>query len=160
MTDLTTLMTRFCVGEDIWLARRRNSASNQGTSEIRDGNGKPRGSKNNSRNDNERSGDTTVNAGFSNPKPGQRKKPFKANRYEPSNLDRILDRPCQIHGHPDKPANHTNRNCWVFKQAGKLNAEHKGRRPPGNRDNGEVHQPNTGGLKQFTPEDRSTLERK
>ena len=140
MTALTALMTRFCAGEDSWLARRSNSASNQGTSEIRDGNGKPRGSKNNSRNDNERSGDTAVNAGFSNPKPGQRKKPFKANRDEPSNLDRILDRPCQIHGHPDKPANHTNRNCWVFKQAGKLNAEHRGRRPPSDRDDGKVHQ--------------------
>ena len=81
-----------------------------------------------------------VNAGFSNPKPGQQKKPFKANRDEPSNLDRILDRPCQIHGHPDKPANHTNRNCWVFKQADKLNAEHNGRRPPGDRDDGEVRQ--------------------
>ena len=26
---------------------------------------------------------------------------------------------------PNKPANHTNRDCWVFKQAGKLNAENK-----------------------------------
>ena len=42
-----------------------------------------------------------------------------------SSLDRILDRSCQIHGTPDKPANHTNRECWVFKQAGKLNAENK-----------------------------------
>ena len=91
MIALTALMTRFCAREDIWLARRSNSASDLGTSEIRDGNGKPRGSKNNSRNDNERSGDTAVNAGFSNPKPGQRKKPFKANRDEPSNLDRIMD---------------------------------------------------------------------
>ena len=115
MTTLTALTTRFCAGEDSWLARRSNSASNQGTSEIRDGNGKPRGSKNNSRNDNERSGDTAVNTGFSGSKSGQWKKPFKANRYEPSNLERILGRPCQIHGHPDKPANHTNRNCWVFK---------------------------------------------
>ena len=30
---------------------------------------------------------------------------------------------CQIHGTPEKPANHTNRDCWVFKQAGKLSAE-------------------------------------
>ena len=40
-------------------------------------------------------------------------------------MDRILDRSCQIHGTPDKPANHTNRECWVFKQADKLNAENK-----------------------------------
>ena len=32
---------------------------------------------------------------------------------------------CQIHGTPNKPANHTNRDCWVFKQAGKLNAENR-----------------------------------
>ena len=25
--------------------------------------------------------------------------------------------------HPEKPANHTNRDCWVFKQAGKLIVE-------------------------------------
>ena len=47
----------------------------------------------------------------------------------------------------------------VFKQASKLNAEHKGRRPPGDRDDGEVHQPNTGGQKLFPPEDRSIPER-
>ena len=160
MTALTALMTRFCAGEDNWLALRSNSASDPGTSEIRDGNGKPRRSKYNSRDDDERSRDIAVNAGFSKSKPGQRKKPLKANQDGPSNLDRILDRPCQIHGHPDKPANHTNRNYWVFKQAGKLNAEHKGRRPPGDRDDGEVHQPNTGGQKQFPPEDRSDTERK
>ena len=137
MIALTSLMTPFCVGEDSWLARRSNNASDSGTSEVRDGNGKPRRSKHNSRDDNERSCDRAVNAGFSNPKPGQRNKPLKANRDGPSDLDRILDRPCQIHGHPDKLANHTNRSCWVFKQAGKLNAEHKGRRPPGDRDDGE-----------------------
>ena len=67
-------------------------------------------------------------------------------------MEKILDRPCQIHGQPDKPANHTNRNCWVFKQAGKLNTEHKGRRPPGDSDDEETHQPNTEGEKQFPPE--------
>ena len=160
MAALTTLMTRFCAGEDSWLARRSNNASDSGTSEIRDGNGKPRQSKHSSHNDNERSRDTAVNAGFSNPKPGKRKKPVKADRDEPSNLDRILDRPCQIRGHHDKPGNHTNRNCWVFKQAGKINAEHKGRRPAGDRDDREVHQRNTGGKKQFPPKDRLLPERK
>ena len=155
MTSLTSLMTRFCAGEDNWLARKSNNASDPGTSEIRDGNGKPRRSKYNSRNDNERSRDTAVNAGFHNPKPGQRKKPLKANQDGSSTLDRILDQPCRIHGHPDKPANHTNRNCWVLKQAGKPNAEHKGRGPPGNRNDRTVHEPSAKGHKQFPPEDRS-----
>ena len=37
-----------------------------------------------------------MNAGFRNPKPGQRKKPLKANQDGPSTLDRILDQPCQF----------------------------------------------------------------
>ena len=53
MATLTTLMTRFCAGEDSWLARRSNSASNPGISEVRDGNGKPRRDKNKRRNNNE-----------------------------------------------------------------------------------------------------------
>ena len=72
---------------------------------------------------------TAINAGFMGSKPGQRKKPFKGSRAGPSILDKILDKSCQIHGTPDKPANHTNRECWVFRQAGKLNAEHKGKGP-------------------------------
>ena len=149
MAALTALMTHFCAGEDSWLARRSNSTSDPGTSEARDGNCKPRRNKNMHRNNNAGTQDTAVNAGFSGPKSGQRKKPLKANRDGPSNLDKILDRPCQIHGNPDKPANHTNRSCWVFKQAGKLNAEQKGKRPPGDSDDEETHQPNTGGQKQF-----------
>ena len=95
--------------------------------------------------------DTAVNAGFSGSKPGQRKKPFKRNPQGPSSLDRILDRLCQIHGTPDKPANHTHRECWVFKQAGRLNAEHKGRETP-SEDEDEPRQLNTGGQKKFPPE--------
>ena len=152
MTALTALMTRFCTGEDSWLARRSNSASDPGTSEVRDGNGKPRRNKSKHHNNNEGTRDTAVNAGFSGPRPGQRKKPFTTNRDKPSNLDKILDRPCQIHGHPNKPANHTNRSCWVFKQAGKLNAKHKGKRSPGDSDDEEAHQPNNGGQKQFPRE--------
>src|SRR3989337_1392630 len=152
MNRFTALMTRFCAGEDSWLARRSNSTSDSGTSEVRDGNGKPRRHKHKHRNNNEGTQDTAVNAGFSGSKPSQRKKPFKANRDGPSSLDKILDRPCQIHGTPDKPANHTNRSCWVFKQAGKLNAEHKGKGPPSDDDDQEPRQPNTGGQKQFPPE--------
>ena len=134
------------------MARSNNTSSNLGTSKAKDINDKSRRNKNKHLNNNEGTRDTAVNARFSNPKPGQWKKPFKANRDGPSKLDRIFDRPCQIHGHPNKPANHTNRSCWVFKQAGKLNAEHKGRGPPGNRDVGVVHQPDTEGQKQFPPE--------
>ena len=47
--------------------------------------------------------------------------------------------------------NHTHRECWVFKQAGKLNAEHKGRETP-SEDEDEPRQPNTGGQKKFPPE--------
>ena len=48
MAALTSLMTRFCAGEDIWLAR--SSTSDPSTSEVRDGNGKPRCNKNKHRN--------------------------------------------------------------------------------------------------------------
>ena len=92
--------------------------------------------------------DTAVNAGFRGSKPGQRKKPFKRNTPGPSSLDRILDRLCQIHGTPDKPANHTNRDCWVFKQAGKLNAENKDKRLHSD-DEEEPRPPNIGGQKKF-----------
>ena len=115
MAAFTALMTRFCAGEDSWLARRNNSTSDPGTSEVRDGNGKPRRNKNKRLNNNVGTQATAVNVGFSGSKPGQWKKPYKANKDGPSSLDQILDQPCQIHGSPDKPANHTNRNCWVFK---------------------------------------------
>ena len=103
MAALTALMTRFCAGEDSWLAHRSNSTSDPGTSEARDGNGKPRHNKNKRRSNNEGTQDIRVNVGFSGSKTGQRKKPFKANRDGPSSLDKILDRPCQIHGAPTNP---------------------------------------------------------
>ena len=101
--------------------------------------------KNKHQNNNVGTQDTTINAGFSGPKSGHRKKPFKENKDGPSSLDKIMDRPCQTNGSPDKPANHTNRNCWVFKQAGKLNAEHKGMGPPSDNEGEETRQSNTGG---------------
>ena len=124
MAALTSLMTRFCAGEDSWLAR--SSTSDPGTSEVRDGNGKPRRNKNKRRNKEDSPDNTAVNAGFRGSRPGQRKKPFKGSKDGPSGLNKILDKLCQIHGTPNKPANHTHRECCVFKQAGKLNAEHKG----------------------------------
>ena len=68
----------------------------------------------------------------------------------PSSLDRILDRSCQIHGTPDKSANHTNRDCWVFKQADKLIAENKDKGLHSD-DEEEPRQPHIGGQKRFPP---------
>ena len=42
MAALTTLMTRFCAGEDSWLARSDNTSRNLGTSDTKDANGRPR----------------------------------------------------------------------------------------------------------------------
>ena len=124
MAALTSLMTRFCAGEDSWLAR--SSTSDPSTYEVRDGNGKPRRNKNKRQNKEGSPDNTAVNARFRGSRAGQRKNPFKGNREGQSGLNKILDKLCQIHGTPDKPANHTHRECWVFKQAGKLNVEHKG----------------------------------
>mgnify|MGYP005835491027 CR=1 FL=1 len=52
---------------------------------------------------------------------------------------------------PGKPANHTNRSCWAFKQAGKLNTEHKEKGSPSEDDDEEPRPPNTGGHKKFPP---------
>ena len=111
MAALTTLMTRFCAGEDGWLASSNNISKNHGTLDTKDGNGRSRHNKHKCRINNENTEDTAVNAGFRGSKPGQRKKPFKRSTPGPSSLDRIVDRLCQIHGTPDKPANHTNRDC-------------------------------------------------
>ena len=144
MAALTTLMTRFCAGEDSWLARSNNMSKNRGTSDTKDGNGRSRRNKHKRRINSENTEDTAVNAGFKGSKPGQWKKPFKRSTSGPSSLDRILDRSCQIHGTPDKPANHTNRDCWVFKQAGKLITENKDKGPH-SHDEEEPRQPHTGG---------------
>ena len=111
MAALTSLMTRFCAGEDSWLAR--SGTSDPSTSEVRDGNGKPRRNKNKRRNNNGSPENTTVNAGFRGSRCGQRKKPLKGSKDGPSSLNKILDKLCQIHGTPEKPANHTHRECWV-----------------------------------------------
>ena len=62
MAALTSLMTRFCAGEDSWLAHK--GTSDPSTSEIRDGNGKPRRNKNERQNKEESPDNTTVNTGF------------------------------------------------------------------------------------------------
>ena len=111
MAALTTLMTRFCAGEDSWLARSNNISKNHGTSDTKDGNRRSRRNKHKRRINSDNTEDTAVNAGFKGSKPGQWKKPFKQSTPGLSSLDHILDRSCQIHGTPDKPANHTNRDC-------------------------------------------------
>ena len=151
MAALTTLMTRFCTGEDSWLARSNNHDSKPGTSEARNSNGKPRRNRHKRRSNGDNAEDTAVNTGFSGSKSGQGKKQFKRYNLGPSSLDRILDRPCQIHDTPDKPANHTNRECWVFKQASKLNAENKEKGSRRKDDDEEPRPPNTGGQKKSPP---------
>ena len=146
-------MTCFCAGEDSWLARSNNISKNHGTSDTKDGNDRSRRNKHKHRINSDNTEDTVVNTGFKGSKPGQRKKPFKRSTSGPSSLDHILDRSCQIHGTPDKPANHTNRDCWVFKQANKLNVENKDKGSHSN-DEEEPRQPNTGGQKRFPPQVR------
>ena len=151
MSALTSLITCFCAGEYSWLARSNNNTSEPGTSEAKNSNGKPRCNRHKRRNNSDNTEDTAVNTGFSGSKSGQRKKPFKRNNSGPSSLDRILDRPCQIHGTPDKPTNHTNRECWIFKQANKLNAKNKEKGSQSDDDDEEPRPPNTGGQKKFPP---------
>ena len=121
-----------------------------GNSDTKDSSGRSRRNKQKRRINGDNAEDTAVNAGFRGSKSGQRKKPFKRNTPSPSNLDRILDRSCQIHGTPEKPANHTNRDCWVFKQAGKLNAENEDKGLHSDDDE-EPRPPNNSGQKGFPP---------
>src|SRR4051812_13702220 len=153
MAAFTTLMTRFCAGEDSWLAHSNNMTKSPGNSVTKDSNGRSRRNKHKHRINSDNGEDTAVNAGFRGSKPGQRKKAFKRNTSGPSSLDRILDRSCEIHGTPEKLANHTNRYCWVFKEVGKINAE--------NRDKGlhsddeeEPRPPNNSGQRGFPPQVR------
>ena len=55
------------------------------------------------------------------------------------------------HSTPGRSAKHTHRNCWVFKQFGKLNAEHKGLDIP-SEDDDEPHKQSTGEQKKFPQE--------
>ena len=118
-----------------------------GNSDTKDNNGRLRRNKHKHCINGDNAEDTTVNAGFRGSKPGQRKKPFKQNPQGPSSLDRILDRSCQIHDTPEQPANHTNRDCWVFKQAGKLRAENRDKGLHSNDE--EPKPPNNNGQKGF-----------
>ena len=67
---LTALMTRFCAGEDSWLARSKNNASNAGTPEAKTSKDKSRCNRYKHRNNSDNTEDTTVNAGFRGSKSG------------------------------------------------------------------------------------------
>ena len=73
MAALTTLMTRFCVGEDSWLARSNSTSSKPEQSKPREDKGEPQRSKHKHRNNGDSAKDTAVNVGFSGYKPGQPK---------------------------------------------------------------------------------------
>ena len=75
MAALTRLMTRFCAGEDSWLAR--SSTSDPSTSELRDGNGKPRCNKEQRRIKDNNPMSTAVNAGFKSSRQNRKKPPPK-----------------------------------------------------------------------------------
>ena len=111
MVVLTSLMTCFCTGEDSRLVQSTHNGE-AGTSETRHANGKPKRNKNKRmyKNGGSDTEDATVNAGFTGPKFGQKRKPYKGNKDGPSQLDKCLDHPCGIHGTQEKPATHTNRN--------------------------------------------------
>ena len=70
MAALTSLMTRFCAGEDSWLARSNNLSKNAGNLDTKDHNGRSRRSKNKRRVNGDDKEDTAVNAGFRGSKPG------------------------------------------------------------------------------------------
>ena len=74
MAALTTLMTRFCTGEDSWLARSNNMTKSPGNSDTKDSSGRSRRNKQKRRINSDNAEDTAVNAGFKGSKPGQRKK--------------------------------------------------------------------------------------
>ena len=116
-----------------------------------DGNGKSRRRKDQRRNKEKSPKSTAVNAGFKSSRPNNKTLPLKDNSDELSNLNKILDRICQIHSTSGRPANHTHRDCWVFKQSGRLNAEHKGLDAP-SEDDDEPHQQSAGKQKTFPQE--------
>ena len=53
---------------------------------------------------------------------------------------------------PRQTSQSTNRDCWVFKQAGKLNAKNKEKGSQSEDDDEEPRQPNTGVQKKFPPQ--------
>src|SRR3954470_7358054 len=77
MAALTTLVTRFCAGEDSWLARSNNLTKSLGNSDTKDNSGRSRRNKQKRRVNSDSNEDTAVNAGFRGYKSGQQKKHSK-----------------------------------------------------------------------------------
>ena len=69
MAALTSLMTRFCAGEDSWLARSNNLSKNAGSPDTKDRNGRSRRNKKKRRINDDNNEDTAFNAEFRGPKP-------------------------------------------------------------------------------------------
>ena len=84
MAALTALMTRFCAGEDSWLTRSKNNASDACTPDVKNNKDKSRRNRYKRRNNNDNTEDKAVNTGFSGSKSSQRKKPFQKNNSGPS----------------------------------------------------------------------------
>ena len=75
MATLTSLVVHFSAVEDSWLAHSTSHSNNAGTSEVRDGNEKPRRNRNKRRHKGNGSDadEAIANAGFGNPRNGQKK---------------------------------------------------------------------------------------
>ena len=71
MAALTTLMTRFCAGEDSWLARSTHTANEAGPSEAKNSTGKLWRNRHKRRSNGDNTNDTIVHVGFSASKSGQ-----------------------------------------------------------------------------------------
>ena len=142
-------MTRFCAGEDSWLARSNNLNKNSGSPDIKDHNGRSRHNKNKRHINSDNNEDTVVNAGFRGSKSGQRKSHSKELLQVRPIWTEYSTARARYTASPEKPANHTNRDCWVFKQVGKLIAENNDKglhsddeeetRPPNNRGQKGAH---------------------
>lgn len=131
MAALTKFMAKFCAGGDDRLMRRGNRNGDPGIAKDRDYN------------------DTKdVNARPPNQHRGSKRKHVQGSRRGPSTLDQILDKPCAIQGAPDSPATHSNQNCWVIKQAGKIAADYQDR-GRGHSSNKAQHGPGSSSQKEF-----------
>ena len=66
-------MTRFCAGEDSWLARSNNMTKSPGNSDTKDSSGRSRRNKQKRHINSDNAEDMAVNVRFRGSKPGQRK---------------------------------------------------------------------------------------
>lgn len=156
MLELMEMMTRFCACEDAWLTKKKGRTEDPGPSEKKDGNGKSWKNRKNKHQNKSPKDDKEVNAGFSNQQSSGKKRQFQSKKGGGggSALDKILDQPCAIHRTKkdgDLPVNHTNRNYWVFKQAGKVSVGNTDKPDPRNNEGQGQQEPGkgAGSQKQF-----------